>query len=417
MALTLRRTIHPPPGRSESEGYHRSAMPGIRPSLKASSFTESVIREMTRLANLHGAINLGQGFPDFPAPEEVKEAARRAIADDHNQYPITWGVPEFREAIAATYARDYGMTVDPEMEICVTCGATEAMSSAFLGLLDPDDEVVVFEPFYESYGPDAILSGASLRFVTLHPPHWSFDAEELSSAFGRRTRAIVIGTPHNPTGKVFSREELEQIALLCVEHEVIAITDEIYEHITYDGTSHIPIATMPGMRDRTVTISALSKTYAVTGWRVGWSIASPPLMAGIRATHDFLTVAAATPLQLAGVEALALPPSYYEQMRTEYQERRDVMLRVLREAGFTADPPQGAYYVMADMSSLDQPDDVAAARWLVEEIGVAAVPGSSFFSRPELGSHLLRFAFPKKLETLEEAGRRLIAAASARGHT
>jgi aminotransferase len=392
-------------------------MPGIRPSLKASSFTESVIREMTRLANLHGAINLGQGFPDFPAPEEVKEAARRAIADDHNQYPITWGVPEFREAIAGTYARDYGMTVDPDMEICVTCGATEAMSSAFLGLLDPDDEVVVFEPFYESYGPDAILSGASLRYVTLHPPHWSFDAEELSSAFGPRTRAIVIGTPHNPTGKVFSREELEQIALLCVEHDVIAITDEIYEHITYDGTSHIPIATMPGMEDRTVTLSGLGKSYAVTGWRVGWSIASPPLMAGIRATHDFLTVAAATPLQLAGVEALALPASYYEQMRTEYQERRDVMLRVLREAGFTADPPQGAYYVMADMSSLDQPDDVAAARWLVEEVGVAAVPGSSFFSRPELGSHLLRFAFPKKLETLEEAGRRLIAAASVRGHT
>jgi aspartate/methionine/tyrosine aminotransferase len=380
----------------------------LRASRAASSFTESVIREMTRLAQVHDAINLGQGFPDFPAPAEVKEAAERAIADDHNQYPITWGVPAFREAIAATYARDYGMSIDPEMEICVTCGATEAMSAAFLGLLDPGDEVVVFEPFYESYGPDAILSGASLRYVTLRPPHWTFDPDALAGAVGPRTRAIVVGTPHNPTGKVFTREELSQIAALCVEHDVIAITDEIYEHITYDGATHIPIATLPGMRDRTVTIGALSKTYAVTGWRVGWAIAAPPLMAGIRATHDFLTVAAATPLQIAGVAALGLPASYYERMRAEYQERRDVMLRVLRDAGLTADPPQGAYYVMADISSLGQANDVAAARWLVEEVGVAAVPGSSFFSRPELGSHLLRFAFPKKLETLEEAGRRLL---------
>ena len=379
----------------------------LRASRAASSFTESVIREMTRLAQMHGAINLGQGFPDFPAPAEVKEAAQQAIAEDHNQYPITWGVPAFRDAIAQTYARDYDMTIDPEMEICVMCGATEAMSSAFLGLLDPGDEVVVFEPFYESYGPDAILAGASLRYVTLRPPRWTFDPEELAAAIGPRTRAIVVGTPHNPTGKVFTREELSQIAALCVRHDVIAITDEIYEHITYDGALHIPIATLPGMRERTVTIGALSKTYAVTGWRVGWAIAAPALMAGIRATHDFLTVAAATPLQLAGVTALALPPSYYERMRLEYQERRDVMLRVLGETGFAADPPQGAYYVMADVSSLDQPNDVAAARWLVEEVGVAAVPGSSFFSRPELGSHLLRFAFPKKLETLEEAGRRL----------
>ena len=382
----------------------------LRASRAASSFTESVIREMTRLAQLHDAINLGQGFPDFPAPAEVKEAAQRAIAEDHNQYPITWGVPAFREAIAGVYARDYGMTVDPETEICVMCGATEAMSAAFLGLLDPGDEVVTFEPFYESYGPDAILAGASLRYVTLRPPHWAFDPDELAAAIGPRTRAIVVGSPHNPTGKVFTREELTLIAELCVERDVIAITDEIYEHITYDGTVHIPIATLPGMRDRTVTIGALSKTYAVTGWRVGWAIASPPLMAGIRATHDFLTVAAATPLQLAGVAALALPMSYYGRLHVEYQERRDVMLRVLREAGLEADPPQGAYYVMADISSLGQPNDVAAARWLVEDVGVAAVPGSSFFSRPELGSHLLRFAFPKRVETLEEAGRRLRAA-------
>jgi aminotransferase len=379
----------------------------LRASRRASSFTESVIREMTRLANLHDAINLGQGFPDFPAPDAVKQAAARAIAEDHNQYPITWGVPAFRAAIAATYMRDYGMTVDPETEICVTCGATEAMAATFLGVLDTDDEVVVFEPFYESYGPDAILAGASLRYVTLRAPGWSFDPEELASAFSSRTRAIVIGTPHNPTGKVFTREELSAIAALCLEHDAIAITDEIYEHITYDGAEHVPIATLPGMRERTVTISALSKTYAVTGWRVGWAIAPPALMTGIRATHDFLTVAAATPLQLAGAAAMTLPPSYYEETRWEYAERRDVMMRVLREAGFVAETPQGAYYVMADASSLGFDDDVAAARYLVSEVGVAAVPGSSFFSRPELGSHLLRFAFPKQLATLDEAGRRL----------
>jgi aspartate/methionine/tyrosine aminotransferase len=377
------------------------------PSLKASSFTESVIREMTRLANLHGAINLGQGFPDFPAPDEVKDAAARAIAEDHNQYPITWGVPAFREAIAAKYARDYGMSVDPETEVCVMCGATEAMAATFLGVLDPGDEVVVFEPFYESYGPDSILAGASLRYVTLRAPDWSFDPAELALAFGSRTRAVVIGSPHNPTGKVFTHEELEQIAALCIEHDAIAITDEIYEHITYDGAEHIPIATLPGMRERTVTISALSKTYAVTGWRVGWAIAPPALMAGIRATHDFLTVAAATPLQLAGVAALSLPASYYEGIRRAYAERRDAMMRVLADAGFGAERPQGAYYVMADISSLGVDDDVAAARYLVEEVRVAAVPGSSFFSKPELGSHLLRFAFPKQVATLEEAGRRL----------
>jgi aspartate/methionine/tyrosine aminotransferase len=379
----------------------------LHTSRKASSFTESVIREMTRLAHVHDAINLGQGFPDFPAPEAVKQAAARAIAEDHNQYPITWGVPAFREAIAATYARDYGMQVDPETEICVTCGATEAMAASFLGLLDPGDEVVVFEPFYESYSPDSILAGASLRFVTLHAPDWSFDTDELAAAFSSRTRAVVIGTPHNPTGKVFTREELAAIADLCLEHDAIAITDEIYEHITYDGAEHVPIATLDGMRERTVTISALSKTYAVTGWRVGWAIAPPALMAGIRATHDFLTVAAATPLQMAGAAAMELPASYYEETRHAYTERRDVMIRVLGEAGFTAQPPQGAYYVMADVSSLGFDDDVAAARYLVSEVGVAAVPGSSFFSRPQLGSHLLRFAFPKQLATLEEAGRRL----------
>ena len=379
----------------------------LHASAKASSFTESVIREMTRLANLHGAINLGQGFPDFPAPEAVKEAARRAIADDHNQYPITWGVPAFRDAIAAMYARTYGMDVDPETEICVTCGSTEAVAATFLGVLDEDDEIVVFEPFYESYAPDSILAGVTPRYVTLRPPHWTFDPDELAAAFGPRTRAIVVNSPHNPTGKVFTREELGKIALLCVDHDAIAITDEIYEHITYDGREHVPIATLPEMRQRTVTVSALSKTYSVTGWRVGWAVAPSPLMGGIRATHDFLTVAAAAPLQIAGVVALGLPETYYATIAKEYAERRDVMLRVLEEAGFYADPPEGAYYVMANAATLGFADDTAAARHLVEEIGVAAVPGSSFFSRPELGRDLLRFAFCKKLETLEAAGERL----------
>ncbi len=281
----------------------------VRASVKASSFTESVIRDMTRLANQHGAINLGQGFPDFPAPEELKEAAARAIVDDHNQYPITWGVPAFREAIAAAYARDYDMTVDPETEICVTCGSTEAMIASMLGVLDPGDEVVVFEPFYENYGPDTIITGAVPKLVRLTPPDWTFDPDELRAAFGSRTRAIVINSPNNPTGKVFSRAELTVIADLCIEHDAIAITDEIYEHITYDGAAHVPIATLPGMADRTITISALSKTYSVTGWRVGWAIAAPPLMAGIRPVHDFLTVAAAAPLQVAGITALGLPAS------------------------------------------------------------------------------------------------------------
>jgi aspartate/methionine/tyrosine aminotransferase len=382
--------------------------PRPRASIKASSFTESVIRDMTRLANRYDAINLGQGFPDFPAPDEVKEAARKAIADDHNQYPITWGVPAFREAIAAAYRRDHRMTVDPETEICVTCGSTEAMIAAMLGVLDPGDEVIVFEPFYENYSPDSILTGAVPRMVSLRPPDWTFDEAELRATFTARTRAIVINTPNNPTGKVFSREELGLIAELCVEHDAVAITDEIYEHITYDGAEHVPIATLPDMHERSVTISALSKTYSVTGWRVGWAIAAAPLMAGIRPVHDFLTVAAATPLQVAGITALDLGPAYYEGMRAGYAQRREVMLRVLADGGFeVASAPAGAYYVMADCSHLGLGDDVATARHLVEHVGVAAVPGSSFVDDPADGAHLLRFAFCKRVETLEAAGERL----------
>jgi aminotransferase len=393
--------------RRRARGYHRATVTELRISTKAASFAESAIREMTRLANLHGAVNLGQGFPDFPAPHEVKEAARRAIAEDHNQYSITWGMPAFRAAIAEAYDRWYGMRPDPETEICVTCGSTEAMMASMLGTLDPGDEVVLFEPFYESYHPDAILAGVTRRHVALRPPDWSFDESELRAAFTDRTRAIVINTPHNPTGKVFSRSELEAIAELCQRFDAVAITDEIYEHLTYDEARHVPIATIPGMQERTITISALSKTYAVTGWRVGWAVAPAGLMAGIRPVHDFMTVAPATPMQLAGVEALALPDAYYERTRREYLERRAVMLRTLEEAGFDAVPPEGAYYVMADVSHLGLGSDVETARHLVERVGVAVVPGSSFFSHPDLGRHLVRLAFCKRLETLEAAGARL----------
>jgi aminotransferase len=383
-------------------------------SVKAASFTESVIREMTRLAAVHDAINLGQGYPDFAAPFELKEAAARAINEDHNQYPVTWGVPAFREAIAQTYRRRYGISVDPETDICVTCGSTEAMIASMLGLVDAGDEVVIFEPFYENYGPDVILTGATPRIVQLRPPDWTFDEGELEAAFGERTRAIVLNSPNNPTGKVFSREELEAIARLCVKWDAIAITDEIYEHLTYDGREHVPIATIDGMQDRTVTISALSKTYAVTGWRVGWAVADARLTAGIRVVHDFLTVAAAAPLQHAGIAALKMPQTYYDRTRLDYAKRREAMLAILADVGFEARPPEGAYYVMADVGHLGFDDDTQAALHLVEHVGVATVPGSSFFSNAADGRRLLRFAFPKKLETLEAAGERLRAFAAGR---
>lgn len=376
-------------------------------STRAASFTESVIREMTRLAMEHDAINLAQGFPDFAAPEEIKRAAQDAVAADLNQYPITWGEPELRQAIAAKYERTYGMDVDPDRNLCVTCGSTEAMISSILGILDPGDEMILFEPFYENYGPDAILAGATPRYVPLREPDWTIDEAELRAAFNDRTRGIVINTPNNPTGKVFSREELTFIAELCQRHDVVAFTDEIYEHITYDGAVHVPLATIAGMEDRTVTISALSKTYAVTGWRVGWAIAPETLTNGIRTVHDFLTVGAPTPLQHAGASALSLPDTYYEQIAKDYEERRALMLRILAEAGFEASAPKGAYYVMADVSHLGLGDDVRTAEHLVEHVGVAAVPGSSFYSEPELGHTRVRFAFCKRLETLEEAGRRL----------
>ncbi len=378
-----------------------------RVSDKAARFTESVIREMTRLAQQHDAVNLAQGFPDFACPIELKEAASAAIYADINQYAITWGARDFREAIAAKTSRFYpSWSVDPQTDITVTCGATEGMIAAMLALLNPGDEVIVFEPFYENYGPDAILSGAVPRYVTLHEPDWSFDPDELRAAFGPRTRGLVLNTPHNPTGKVFTRSELETIAELCIEHDVLVFTDDIYEHILYSGT-HVPMATLPGMSSRTVAVNSLSKTYSVTGWRVGWVIAQADLTAGIRKVHDFLTVGAAAPLQAAGVVALGLPDSYYSSLAAGYLERRDVIVAALRESGFRVFVPDGAYYVMTDVSNLTDEDDVTYARRLTASPGVATVPGSSFYSRPELGRSKIRFAFPKKLETLRAAAQRL----------
>ena len=376
-------------------------------SRKAAQFTESVIREMTRLANLHGAVNLAQGMPDFPAPQEIKEIACRAIMSDVNQYAITWGAPRFRNAIAEKTGRHLGLDIDPEREITVTCGSTEAMIASLLAVIDPGDEVIVFEPFYENYGPDAILSGAIPRYVTLQPPDWSFDSDRLAAAFNERTRAIIINTPNNPTGKVFSREELQRIAELCIRWDVIAVTDEIYEHILYDGSSHCAMATLDGMRDRTITINGLSKTYSVTGWRVGYAIASAALTAGIRKVHDFLTVGAAAPLQEAGAAALGLPDSYYRELASAYQQRRDTLLDGLRRAGLRCSVPRGAYYIMADISAVTALDDLEFTGHLVRGVGVAVVPGSSFFHRASDGSRYIRFCFCKRESTLLEAARRL----------
>jgi aspartate/methionine/tyrosine aminotransferase len=379
----------------------------IRTSAKAARFTESVIREMTRLANLHGAVNLSQGFPDFPAPEALKEAARRALTADINQYAITWGARGLREAIARSFTTRYGVAVDPERDVTVTCGSTEAMIATLLAILDPGDEVVFFEPFYENYGPDSVLSGAVPRRVRLRPPDWTFDPAELARAFGPKTRAVIVNSPNNPTGRVFTRPELQAIAELCLKHDAVAVTDEIYEHILYDGRLHIPMATLPGMADRTVTINGMSKTYSVTGWRVGWAIAPAELSSAIRKVHDFLTVGAAAPLQEAGITALSLPPSYYDDLAQAYAKRRGRLLGILERSGFRPYAPEGAYYTMADISAFGWPDDVSFVRHLVEEIGVACVPGSSFFDNPADGHSLVRFAFCKKDDTLDEAERRL----------
>jgi aminotransferase len=396
-------------------------------SRKATQFTESVIREMTRLNHLHGGVNLSQGFPDFPAPAVVKDAACAAIQGDVNQYAVTWGTRSLREAIAREFGRRYGVSIVPDEQVTVCCGATEAMMATMMAIIDPGDEVVIFEPFYENYGPDAILSGATPRYVTLHEPSstslgtgWTFDPDELAAAFNDKTKAIIINTPNNPTGKVFTREELGTIAALCRKWDVIAISDEIYEHIIYDDWRHVPIACVDGMADRTVTINSLSKTYSVTGWRVGWTISPPSLTGAIRKVHDFLTVGAAAPLQEAGVAALGVPDTYYAELAAAYTRRRDMLLDILERHHFTCYKPYGAYYIMTDISDFGFRDDVEFARYLVKDVGVAAVPGSSFYRNAAAGRTKLRFCFCKKDETLIEADRRLaklaVASTAARVH-
>ncbi|HTV02818.1 MAG TPA: aminotransferase class I/II-fold pyridoxal phosphate-dependent enzyme [Luteitalea sp.] len=392
-----------------------------RPSEKASQFTESVIREMTRVALSHGAVNLSQGFPDFPAPDDVKAAAMRAVDEDVNQYAVTWGAPALRTAIAAHMSRHYGCAILPDEQVTVCCGSTEAMIATLMATVDPGDEVIVFEPYYENYGPDAILSGATPRYVRLHEPDWSIDPDELRAAVTPRTRAIIVNSPHNPTGKVFTRDELALIASLCLEHDLLAITDEIYEFITYGEARHVPLCTLPDMADRTVTISSLSKSFSVTGWRVGWAIAPPHLAGAIRKVHDFLTVGAPAPLQEAAAYALALPDAYFTSLAAHYDARRQRCVAMLEACGFEPRSPAGAYYVMTDTREPLRrihakgrgpvsDDDVTVARWLAAEIGVAAVPGSSFYRNGSGGRDCLRFCFCKKDETLAAAETRLLAA-------
>jgi len=377
-----------------------------RTARRTHGFTESVIRGMTRLATEHGAINLAQGFPNFPCPDVLKDAAARAIRDDVNQYAVTWGAARLRNALAAKYQDWYGLTVDPMTQVTVACGATEAMASALLGIINPGDEVIIFEPFYENYGPDAVLCDAKPVFVPMAIGE-SLDVDRLTAAFGPKTKAIIVCTPNNPTGHVFSRRELEAIAELCRRHDVFAVTDEIYEHIYYEG-EHIPIATLPGMAERTITISGASKTYSVTGWRIGTIVSPPDVTDAIRKVHDFLTVGAPAPLQEAvavGMETLG--DDYYEGLARDYKRRRDILCAGLLKAGFRCQVPEGAYYVMADFSDLSKLPDDKFAKWLTAEHGVASVPGSSFYSRPELGRSQVRFAFCKTEDMLQQAVERL----------
>lgn len=377
-------------------------------SERAASFQESVIREMTRLHAIYGGVNLAQGFPDFDPPQEIIEAACRALRDGYNQYAITWGTPRLREAVARHATEFNGIPTDPVENVTVACGATETMIATLIAVCNPGDEVIIFTPFYENYGPDAILSGAKPVYVRLYSPQngggWSFDPDELAAAFNPRTRAIIVNTPHNPTGKVFTRAELELIAGLCQKHDCLAITDEIYEHILYGGRPHVSIASLDGMRERTITISGASKTFSVTGWRLGWAVAPKELSTGIRRVHDFLTVGAPHPLQEAAVAALGLPESYYRELVAKYTARRNRITEMVMRVGLQPFVPEGAYYTLTDISRFGYDDDVAFTMHLIKEIGVAVVPGSSFYPKdwPD-GKRLIRFAFPKREETLDEA--------------
>ena len=373
---------------------------------RTSTFTESVIREMTRIANQHEAINLAQGFPDFPMPEPMKEAACAAINGDINQYAVTWGSAALRIAIATKYRKWYDMPVDADKEVTVTCGATEAMAAVFMALIDPGDEVIVLEPFYENYGPDAILAGAAPVFVPFERPNWTLDEDRLRAAFTKRTKAIVVNTPHNPTGRVLTLEEMGLIAELCQKHDAWVITDEPYEHIRYAGDHHV-MATFPGMRERTITISSLSKTFSCTGWRLGYVVAPTKQTAAIRKVHDFLTVGAPAPLQASGAIGFAFDADYFNHLALDYKARYNMLAPILREVGFKFANPEGAYYIFADFSEISDKDDVTFAKWLIEEVGVATVPGSSFYYNKEHGRTFTRFAFCKKFETMKRAADRL----------
>ena len=374
-------------------------------------FTESVIREMTRICEEAGGINLSQGMPDFSPPQEIKQSAVKAIEGGDNQYPVTFGESDLRETISDKVARYNDIDCDPKTDITVTCGATEAMIATLKAALNPGEEIIVFEPFYENYGPDAILSGAEPRYVTLNPPDWSFSSEELASKFNSNTKAIIINTPNNPTGKVFTKKELNEISELCQKWDCIAITDEVYEHIIYGGSEHLSMATIEGMKDRTVTINSMSKTYSVTGWRIGWAIAPERITNRIRKVHDFLTVGAPKPFQKAGVKALKLPKSYYQQLRERYQKQRDLLFNALIELGFEATKPSGAYYILVQadriMDRLGVEDDFQLSKKLIEKTGVATVPGSSFYSGNAKGQNQVRFCFSKKEKTLEKVKKRL----------
>jgi aminotransferase len=382
-------------------------MSRFKPASRLSAIPDSVFGEITALARAHGAVNLSQGFPDFDPPAAITEAAVTAIRSGQNQYAPPWGIAPLREGIAAEFHRRYGVTVDADTEVTVCCGSTEATMAAMLAVVEPGDEVIVFEPFYENYGPDATIAGGIPRYVRLREPEWRIDPDELAAAFSHRTKAIVINTPANPTGKVFSRDELQVIADLCQRWDAVAVSDEIYHHIVHDGLPHVPIASLPGMAERTITISGISKTYSVTGWRIGWAIAPPALSHAIRKLHDYLTVTAPSPLQGAAAFALGLPDTYYHAISAEYRRRRDLLLEILGRHGFTCFTPRGAYYIMADISRFGFSDDVAFTHYLIQDVGVATIPGSSFYATPGAGKNLLRFCFAKKEETLREADRRL----------